>query len=425
MSMGADDNPGVHDRYQAGDGRYGHAMPGPLAGFTVVEACQMVAGPLAGTICADLGAEVIKVENPQHGDRFRYLGDRVGGISAVWAGVNRGKRSVVLDLQRADGTAIFSKIVAGADVFIQNFRPGVVQRLGIDEPAMRVINPGLIYVSVSGFGDSGPYIDQKSYDYVIQALSGMAAVQADPATGVPALVRNIVIDKVTAMAAAQSILAALLARSGGAGGQHVRLSMLDVALSFLWPDGMMQHTLLADDGRVTPGPHLADNYLVRRTTDDYIALLATSNSQFPGLCAALDRREWLEDDRFSTLAAREANAVELNALIATELERHKGADLVERLHSHDVPCALVNPLDRVHLDPQVRHNNVLVEHDRPWLGRVREPRPPAHFSATPTSLGRHAPKHDEHTDEVLREIGYDDVTIATLRAAGTIGARRS
>ena len=422
--MGGDDNADLHDHDQAGGGDYGHAMPGPLAGFTVVEACQMVAGPWAATICADLGAEVIKVESPEHGDRFRYLGHRVGGISAVFAGVNRGKRSVVLDLQRADGVAVFNKIVAGADVFIQNFRPGVVERLGIDEPTMRAANPDLIYVSVSGFGDSGPYIDQKSYDYVIQALSGMAAVQADPVTGEPALVRNIVIDKVTAMAAAQAILAALLARSGGAGGQHVRLSMLDVALSFLWPDGMMQHTLLADDGRVTPGPHMADNYLVRRTADDYIALLATSNSQFPGLCAALDRREWLEDDRFSTLAAREANAAQLNALIAAELERYRGGDLVERLHSHDVPCALVSSLDRVHLDPQIRHNEVLIEHDRPWLGQVREPRPPVHFSSTPTSLGRHAPKHDEHTDEVLREIGLDDTTIATLRAAGTVGARR-
>ena len=422
--MGGDDNADVPDHSQAGGADYRHAMPGPLAGFTVVEACQMVAGPLAGTICADLGAEVVKVENPVRGDRMRFLGDRIGGISAVWAGVNRGKRSVVIDLQRPEGIELFNKIVATADVFIQNFRPGVVERLGIDEPSMRANNPDLIYVSVSGFGDTGPYIDQKSYDYVIQALSGMAALQADPATGEPALVRNIVIDKVTAMAAAQSILAALLARSRGAGGQHVRLAMLDVALAFLWPDGMMQHSFLADDGRVTPGPHMADNYLVRRTADDYLALLATSNSQFPGLCAALGKSEWMEDERFSTLAGREANADELNELIDAELVRHKGAELVERLHSHDVPCALVNPIDRVHLDPQVVHNDVLVEHDRPWLGRVREPRPPAHFSATPTSLGRHAPKHDEHTDEVLREIGIDDATIAALRAAGTIGARR-
>ena len=385
----------------------------------------MVAGPLAGTICADLGAEVIKIENPSRGDRMRYLGDRVGGISAIWAAVNRGKRSVVIDLQQPDGIALFNTIVARADVFIQNFRPGVVERLGIDEPAMRAANPDLIYVSVSGFGDSGPYIGQKSYDYVIQALSGMAALQADPATGEPALVRNIVIDKVTAMAAAQSILAALLARTRGAGGQHVRLSMLDVALSFLWPDGMMQHTMLADDGRVTHGPHMVDDYLMRRTADgEYIALLATSNSQFPGLCASLGTQQWLTDDRFSTLAAREANATELSDLITAELLRHNGAAIVARLHDNDVPCALVNPIERVHLDPQVMENAVLVEHDRPWLGPVREPRPPAHFSSTPTALGRHAPKHDEHTDEVLGEYGIDAATVAALRANGTIGARR-
>ena len=385
----------------------------------------MVAGPLAGTICADLGAEVIKIENPERGDRFRYLGDRVGGISAIWAAVNRGKRSVVIDLQRPEGIALFNAIVARADVFIQNFRPGVVERLGIDEPTLRAAHPDLVYVSVSGFGDSGPYIGQKSYDYVIQALSGMAALQADPATGEPALVRNIVVDKVTAMAAAQSILAALLARDRGAGGQHVRLSMLDVALSFLWPDGMMQHTLLADDGRVTTGPHMAADYLMRRTADgEHIALLATSNSQFPGLCAALGMQQWLADDRFSTLAAREFNAAELNELIAAELLRHNGAEIVTRLHDHDVPCALVNPVDRVHLDPQVLENAVLVEHERAWLGPVREPRPPAHFSATPTALGRHAPKFDEHTDEVLGELGVTADSIAALRAAGTIGARR-
>ena len=385
----------------------------------------MVAGPLAGTICADLGAEVIKIENPERGDRFRYLGDRVGGISAIWAAVNRGKRSVVIDLQRPEGIALFNTIVARADVFIQNFRPGVVERLGIDEPTMRAAHPDLVYVSVSGFGDTGPYIGQKSYDYVIQALSGMAALQADPATGEPALVRNIVVDKVTAMAAAQSILAALLARERGAGGQHVRLSMLDVALSFLWPDGMMQHTLLADDGRVTPGPHMAADYLMRSTADgEHIALLATSNSQFPGLCAALGTQHWLTDDRFSMLTAREANAGELNELIAAELLRHKGAEIVAVLHENDVPCALVNPVDRVHLDPQVLENAVMVEHERAWLGPVREPRPPAHFSATPTALGRHAPKLDEHTDEVLAEFGVKADAIAALRAAGTIGARR-
>jgi crotonobetainyl-CoA:carnitine CoA-transferase CaiB-like acyl-CoA transferase len=398
------------------------SVPGPLQGFTVVEACQMVAGPWAGTLLADLGAEVIKVEQPHGGDRMRLLGHRVGSIGALWAGVNRGKRSAVFDLQQAAGVALLKSLVADSDVFIQNFRPGVAQRLGIDEPALRAVNSRLVYVSVSGFGDSGPYIDQKSYDYVVQALSGMAALQAGP-DGEPALIRNIVIDKVTAMTALQAILAALLARERGSAGQHIRVSMIDAALAFLWPDGMMQHTLLADDGRVTPGPHMADGYLIRRTADSYLTLIATSNAQFPGLCAALDTRQWLTDPRFDTLAAREANADELSDLMGAEIAKHPGVSLRDALHANDVPCALINRLADVHLDPQVQHNGTLIEHERPWLGAVREPRPPALFSDTPTALGRHAPKLDEHTDEVLAELGHSPESIATLRATGIVGKR--
>lgn len=394
-------------------------MPGPLDGFVAVEACQMVAGPLAGSLLADLGAEVIKVETPNGGDRMRYLGHRVGDIGAMWAGVNRGKRSVVLDLQRTEGLAVFRELVARSDVFIQNFRPGVVDRLGIDEPSLRALRPDLVYVSVSGFGDTGPYTDQKSYDYVIQALSGMASLQG--ADGTPHLVRNIVIDKVTAYTAAQSVMAALIARLRGHGGQHVRLSMIDVALAFLWPDGMMQHTIL-DEGRVTPGPHMADGYLVRPTLDGHLVLMATSNTQFPKLCAALGTG-WLDDQRFATLEAREANADVLNDLIAIEVARYTSADVVQRLHAHDVPCASVNPLDRVHLDPQVQHNGTLVEHEHPWLGPIREARPAAQYSVTATAIGRHAPKLDEHTDEVLAELGRTAEQIADLRARGVIGAR--
>ena len=393
-----------------------------MDGFTVVEACQMVAGPLAGTVLADLGAEVIKIESPKGGDRMRYMGHRVGGIGAFWANVNRGKRSVVLDLQQAEAVEVFHDLIARSDVFIQNFRPGVVERLGIDEPSLREVRPDLIYVSVSGFGETGPYIDQKSYDYVIQALSGMAALQAD-SSGDPSLIRNVVIDKVTAYTAAQSVMAAVIARLRGHGGQHVRISMIDVALAFLWPDGMMQHTLL-DEGRYTPGPHMADNYLVRRTLDGHLALMGMSNSQFPGVCAALGTTGWLADERFATMDARETNADELSDLITAEVAKHTGADLVARLHEQDVPCAVVNPLDRVHLDPQVQHNGILVEHQRPWLGTVREPRPPARYSATPTSLGRHAPKLDEHTDEVLAELGRSAETVADLRSRGVIGQRR-
>ena len=396
---------------------------GPLRGYRVLEACQMIAGPLAATLLADLGADVIKIEAPKGGDRMRFLGHRIGSIGALWAGVNRGKRSVVLDLHQPEGVDVLHKLIANTDVFIQNFRPGVVDRLGIDEPTLRSINPELIYVSVSGFGDSGPYADQKTYDYVVQALSGMAALQTDPTTGDPSLIRNFVIDKVTANTACQAILAALLARSGGTGGQHVQVSMLDAGLAFLWPDGMMQHSLL-DAGAVVPGAHMADNYLVRRTADGHLALMAYSERQFPGLCRALGKPEWLDDPRFVSLADRDANTTALNDLVAAEIETHNGAGLVAALHAQDVPCAMITPVERVHLDPQVQHNGSVVEHVRPHLGRVREARPPARFSQTPTSLGRHAPKLDEHTDEVLLELGFTTAAIDDLRGRSVVGPQR-
>ncbi len=397
-------------------------MAGPLDGITVIEATQMVSGPLAAMLLADQGAHVVKLEHPIGGDRLRYLGDRRGGIGALWANVNRGKRSVVLDLQHADGVALLRRLVERADVFIQNFRPGVAHRLGIDHERLCTSNPDLVYVSISGFGETGPLVDQKSYDYVIQAMSGMAALQADPVTGEPALVRNIVIDKATAYTAAQAITAALFARDRGAGGQHVRLAMIDVALSFLWPDGMMRHTLLGDG--VTRAPHLADGYLVRPTIDGYLAVMATSDRQFPRLCRALGTESWLDDPRFATMEAREANASTLSDLIGARLAGCATEELVTRLRAADVPCAPITAVAEVHTNAQIVHNDMLVEHERPWIGRVREPRPAARFEGTPTALGRHAPRLDEHTDEVLAELGCTAEEIADLRHRGVAGRRR-
>ena len=228
-------------------------MAGPLEGIRVIDLTTMVSGPLASSILGEQGAEVIKVEMPGTGDLIRHIGSSRGGLSAIFATLNRNKRSVVLNLREPRGRELLERLLEGADVFMQNFRPGVMAGMGFGEPELRRLNPELIYVSINGFGETGPYAQRRVYDIVIQALSGLAASQADPQTGTPDLVRNIVCDKVTAVSAAQAISAALFARERGAGGQHVRLAMLDSTIAFLWPDGMQSLTYLGE-GATPPAP---------------------------------------------------------------------------------------------------------------------------------------------------------------------------
>jgi len=219
-------------------------MPGPLHGYRVIECTTTITGPFASMILADQGADVIKVEAPGIGDVVRMLGTARGGMSALFALLNRSKRSVVLNLREERGRDLLRRLVAGADVFIQNFRPGVVERVGIDEPSLREVREDLIYVSISAFGTRGPYARKPGYDHIVQGIAGVAAVQRDPETGRPVHVRHTLCDKVTALTAAQGITAALLARERGEGGQHLRMNMLDASIAFLWPDGGANATIL-------------------------------------------------------------------------------------------------------------------------------------------------------------------------------------
>ena len=259
-------------------------MQGPLAGIRVVEFAQMVSGPLGAMLLGDLGADVVKVEHPTIGDRYRWVGAGNKVMTAAFSQTNRGKRSVCIDLGSERGVEVARELATHSDVVIQNFRPGVATRLGIGPDELLAANSELIYVTITGFGPDGPYADQKVYDYVIQALTGMAALQDDQ-TGRPSLVKNIVIDKVTAYTVAQGVTAALLARERGHGGQHVEISMLDVGLAFMWPDAMSNHTML--DEETTDVPHMSTYYEVRPCSDGFIAQMAFSDRQFPGLCDAL------------------------------------------------------------------------------------------------------------------------------------------
>ncbi|HEY6421191.1 MAG TPA: CoA transferase [Candidatus Binataceae bacterium] len=392
-------------------------MPGPLDGFRIVDVTQMVSGPMATQILADQGADVIKVEPPVTGDLTRALGGTRRGIAPTFAVINRNKRSVVIDLKDARGLALMKELVRGADLFVQNFRPGAAGRMGIGEAELRRVNPRLVYVSISGFGDRGPYVHKRVYDPVVQALSGLASVQGDPATGRPRMMRLIVPDKVTALAAAQAMTAALLARERSGEGQHVKLAMLDAVVAFMWPEAMARYTFLDTEGRPW---RTTVRDLVFQTNDGYITCGAVSDREWDGLARALRHPEWLDDDRFKTPMGRVRYAEERLELMQGALATMASAEALARLDAEQVPSAPILSREDLLTDPQIAANELIVESEHPHAGRMRQPRPAARFERTPAAITRHAPLLGEHTDEVLAQIGIAPEQVAGLRASGVI-----
>ncbi len=376
----------------------------------------MISAPLAASLLSDQGADVVKVELADGaGDRMRTLGDLRNGMGSVFAMCNRGKRSIALDTKQRDGIEAMKRLISSADVFIQNFRPGAVERLGIGPAAMLEANPRLVYVSVSGFGTDGPYADQMVYDYVVQGVSGMAMVEG--AGGDPVLAKNLVIDKATALTVAQAITSALFARERTGEGQLIEISMLDAGLQFLWPDGMWNHTLVGDDVEHTPPMSL--NYHPRRTADGWVTLNLATNATWPKLAAAIDD-SLIDDPRFATYTLRMENAEALADMVDSLLSVLDTETVLARIREYDLPGGPVVPVEAVHLDPQVQHNRTIIEHDTGVIGHRREPRPAARFGGVQSDPAGSAPSLGEHSDEVLAEIGYDAAAIASLRAAGIV-----
>jgi crotonobetainyl-CoA:carnitine CoA-transferase CaiB-like acyl-CoA transferase len=392
------------------------AEHGPLHGIKVLDLSVMISGPLAAMMLGDQGADVIKVESPGIGDFMRYLGSAKGGMTGIFVNNNRGKRSLVVDLKSEQGVAVLKKLAETADVVIQNFRPGAVERLGIGYEDLKAVNPQLIYVSISGYGPDGPDSGHRVYDNVIQAASGLASVQTDPRNGEPSLFRTLLCDKVTSLTAAQAISSALYARAAGnAEGQHIVLAMLDAAVSFMWPDSGMDAVLLDEDANRTPT--IGQNYGITRLKDGFAAIAVVSDSEFRGLCHAYGRPELADDERFDTMAGRTLNASELVPLMTELSAQQLAEDFVKRAQSFDVPAASVVTLADLPQQPQIMNNEVFLEREHPVAGRIREPRPAARFSSTPAQAGGMAPTPGQHSDEVVAEVGLD---AAALRTAGVI-----
>jgi crotonobetainyl-CoA:carnitine CoA-transferase CaiB-like acyl-CoA transferase len=389
---------------------------GPLDGVKVLDFSVMISGPLAAMMLADQGADVIKIESPGLGDIMRFLGTNKGGMTGIFANNNRGKRSIVVDLKQPAGRDLVLGLVEDADVLIQNFRPGAMERLGLGYDDVRAVNPDLVYTSISGYGQDGPYSGRRVYDNVIQAASGLASVQADPVSGEPALYRTLICDKTTAYTAAQAITAALYARAAGrAGGQHVELAMLDTAIAFMWPDSAMDAALLDDDA--SRSPTIAANYAVTRLADGFAAASPVTDSEFRGLCAALGRPEIADDPRFGDVMSRMQHSTAMVELLIEAAAACTVEEFAARAVEHDVPASAITTLEAIHDDPQVIHNSVFVERVHPLAGRLREPRAAARLSATPQRVGHHAPAFGQHTDEIVEALGLDP---AELRAAGIV-----
>lgn len=386
----------------------------------MVDLSIALTGPYAVALLADQGAEVVKVERPGFGDIGRYIGVAVNGTSALYTMCNRGKRSVALDMGRDEGRDIVRMLARDADVFVQNFRPGVVERLGLGYDDLATDNPGLVYASLSGFGPEGPYAGKSAYDTVIQSYGGLAANQADPDTGTPRFLNQTAADKVTALYASQAITAALFARERGRGGQHLHLSMLDAVVSFLWADAAGNEVLRDADGSMKSS--FVSNFRPFRFRDGWGITTPTSDADFSGMCKAFGV-DGYDDPRVAKIASRAQHPEltrEIMARCYTAAEQLTTAEAMARMEAQRVPCGVVlSPAELVE-DPHARAIGLFEDSDDPVVGRVRRPRHPARFGTTGATLGGPAPALGQDTDDVLRELGMGE-RIEGLRADGIVG----
>jgi crotonobetainyl-CoA:carnitine CoA-transferase CaiB-like acyl-CoA transferase len=389
----------------------GTTSTGPLRGLRVLDLSTIISGPFCAQILGDLGADVIKIETPS-GDSTRVMGERKGSITGLFAQVNRNKRSVVLDLKQESGQRVLLELVAKVDVLIENFRPDVMERLGLGYERLSRENPRLVYTAISGFGPDGPDAHQPAYDMVIQARSGFARVLGG--AGPPKLIPNLFADKTSGMTAAWSTLAALYERERTGRGQRVDIPMLDAFASFLLPD-VLGPRLFGEPP--PPPPAVGDGlYTAWPTQDGHVAIVIIENRQFEAVMRVLGREDVIGDERFESLVARIRNAPALYDLIRGEIGQHTNAELKERARKHEAPIAVINDLRGFLEDDQAVSSQMLVEVPDAHAGALHLLRSPPRYSLTPTDVRQSPPHLGEHTESVLREMGVSEEAIEAVTA---------
>lgn len=391
-------------------------MSGALAGIKVVEAASYVTGPFASQLLADMGAEVVKIEEPKHGDPFRGWGDR--NYAATFCSLNRNKKSITLDLRADEGRAIALRIASSADVLIQNFRPGVMEKRGLGYDDIKTVNPKIVYCSISGFGSKGPYRDMPGYDTVGQARSGLLSLLTDP--GKPQGMGISFSDHLTGMYACYGVLSALMNRMLTGEGQHVETSLLRASVSFVGENAARYF----ETGHVPRRKHRTTTAGVFAFEDrdglPFVLHMSSPDKFWRNMFEVVGKPEWAEDLRFNNRKGRIENYDALVEQLTPIFHRGHREDWLRRLAEKDVPAAPINTLDEVFADPQVQTYSFPVEVEHPKMGKMKLIGNAVEMSRTPPRIDRPPPMLGENTEEILAPLGFNAEKIDALRKKGVI-----
>jgi crotonobetainyl-CoA:carnitine CoA-transferase CaiB-like acyl-CoA transferase len=388
----------------------------PLEGVTILEFSTMITASFAAMQMCEQGARVIKVEPLNAGDPLRYIGATKGGISSLFANCNRGKEAIRVDIKTEAGQALIREMIPEIDVVIHNFRPGVMDKLGLGSDDLRSLNPSLIYTAISGFGTKGPKSSSPAYDPIIQAQSGITATQGKQE---PAFFRTLICDKITAYTACQAVTSALYFREKTGEGQHIDLSMLDAGLFFIFPDGFQNHTLLDED--VAPQPLLIDLLYESTVTKDGAVTISAGNAdQQMRSLIAMGMEHLLADERFDDMQKLLTNIDVFKSLVAGEYLKYTTDEVIAKMAEADVPCARFLDRDEVLAQEQLQANGSVDVIDHPLMGSMRVVKSPPRFGGEVLEAGSPSPDHGQHTRQVLASFSVDARRIEKMFGDGVV-----